>query len=75
MEKRELALGFLLSPPSHPILPAAHSLESRQTQRYKEGKGVGEMGQRRKPPSHHPPLMSLLKSQLQRDLIANELIK
>ena len=56
-----------------PILPSnpAHSLESRQTKRYKEGKGMGKKtktktGQRRKPPSRQPPLMSLLKSQLQR---------
>lgn len=68
-----------------PVFPAvttlpsskpAHGLESRQTEIHKEGKGVGKKtGQRRKQPSSHPPLMSLLKSPLQRDLIANELIK
>lgn len=58
----------------------AHGLESRQTMTYKEGnqtkkRAKKKTGPRRKPPSRQPPLMSLLKSQLQRDLIANELIK
>lgn len=59
--------------PSRPLSPptAWKADRSRDT---KKGKGWGN-GAEGEAAFYHPPVMSLLKSQLQRDLIANELIK